>query len=401
MLNGKKGKTMNKKILFVMPHLKTGGIQTAFFNLINEIKNDKNLEIDLFLFDTDDADVLPPEVNVLPVGKLTRLLAVNQKTIESESKFLGFIRLILGAIARFVADHYAYSLVFMFEKKFKGYDAAISFSHSSHQHSLFGGMNEFVISNVEANIKATVLHCDFKSAGLDTLYNCDLYQMFDKVCAVSEGVRSAFLSCVPECREKMYILHNCHDFSKMENLSKEDPVVYDRNVLNILTVARLSEEKGHLRVLDALYRLKEDGFKFCWHVVGGGNEMDKIEKKIEEYNLSRNVKLYGNQNNPYRFYKFADVLLVPSYHEAAPMVFTESEYFGLPVIATKTTSASEFVTDRNIGIVCENSDDGIYKSLEYVFKNPDVLRKIKTFDRQPPSNEAALREFYELIKGEN
>lgn len=391
---------MKKKILFVMPHLKTGGVQSAFLNLINEIKDNKNLEIDLFIFDTDDVDILPPEVNVLPVGKLTRLLTTKQKTIESESRILGILRLLLGGVAKFIADHYAYSFVFMFEKILTGYDAAISFSQSGPQHSLYGGMNEFVMTKVEAKKKITVLHCDFSHTRLDTLYNIDLYQMFDKICAVSEGVKKAFLSRVPECSDKVFVMHNCHDFYKMAELSAIETVEYERSVLNILTIGGVTEEKGHLRALDALYRLKEEGLKFCWHIVGDGEDLEKLKQKTEEYNMTRNVIFYGAQKNPYKFYVNADVLFVPSFYEAAPMVFTESEFFNIPIVATKTTSTDEFVTDRNMGIVCENSENGIYKAFEYIFKNPHIIREIKRFDRPMPNNEMALKEFYEVIQGE-
>lgn len=390
---------MKKKILFVMPNLDKGGIQTAFINLINEIKDDPNLDIDVLIFDTDDAQKLPENINLLPASKGLRLLTTNQKTIEKESRLLGIVRLLLGGIARFVVDHYAYSLVFLTEKTLKGYDVAMSFCQSGKSHSLYGGMNEFVMSKVESKKKATVLHCDYPEAGLDTLYNCDLYQLFDKVCAVSEGVRDAFLSCVPECADNTVIMHNCHDFHKMLYLGNKDTVEYDTSVLNILTVARLSQEKGHLRALDALYQLKEDGLRFVWHVVGDGSEAEAIKEKIEDYNMSRNVVLYGNQENPYRFYKNADVLLVPSHHEAAPMVFGEAEFFNLPIVATKTTSTDELVTDRNIGIVCENSTNGIYKAFEYILKNPQTIKQIKNFDREKISNSQALREFYNIIEG--
>lgn len=392
---------MKKKILFVMPHLKTGGITSSFVNLINAIKDDENLDIDLFIFDTDDVGMLPEGVNILPVKKLTRILTVKQKTIEKESMMLGLVRLVLGGIAKFIADHFAYSLVFMFEKKLKGYDAAISFSQSGGGRSLYGGMNEFVLTKVEADIKATVLHCDYAEAGLDSAYNAELYQLFDRVCAVSEGVKDAFLKCVPECSDNVCVMHNCHDYKKMNELSAQDTVKYDPNVVNILTVGRLSEEKGHLRVIDSLYKLKEDGFRFCWHIVGDGAEAEKIKEIAEEYNMSRNIVLHGATDNPYRFYVNADMLLVPSYHEAAPMVFGEAEYFRLPVLATKTTSTEEFVTDKNLGIVTENSEEGIYKALEYVSKNLQILRQIKNFDREIPDNSKALAEFYRVLEGED
>jgi glycosyltransferase involved in cell wall biosynthesis len=186
----------------------------------------------------------------------------------------------------------------------------------------------------------------------------------------------------------------------MNVLSAENTVIYDPDVINILTVGRLSEEKGHMRVVDALFKLKEDGYKFCWHIVGNGPEAEKLAEIAEEYNMSRNIVLHGDTENPYRYYVNADVLLVPSYHEAAPMVFGEAEYFRLPVLATKTTSTQELVIDKNIGIVTENSDEGILKGLEYVFKNPQILRHIKYYDREIPDNSEALTEFYQLIEGE-
>ena len=391
---------MKKKILFVMPHLKKGDITSSFLNLINTIKNDPDLYIDLFIFDTDDKELIPETVNVLPVKKLTRILTVNQKTIEKESMFLGLVRLAIGGIAKFIADHLAYSLVFMFEKKLKDYDVAISFSQSGGGHSLYGGMNEFVLTKVGAKKKNTVLHCDYGKADLDSPYNTELYQHFDHVCTVSEGVRDVFLKYVPECKETTEVLHNCYDYRKMNTLSAENTVIYDPDVINILTVGRLSAEIGHIRVVDALFKLKEDGFKFCWHIVGDGPEAEKLKAIAEEYNMSRNIVFHGDAENPYRYYVNADVLLVPSYHEAAPMVFGEAEYFRLPVLATKTTSTQELVIDKNIGIVTENSDEGILKGLEYVFKNPQILRHIKYYDREIPDNSKAMAEFYQLIEGE-
>ena len=82
------------------------------------------------------------------------------------------------------------------------------------------------------------------------------------------------------------------------------------------------------------------------------------------------------------------------------MAFLESEFFNLPIIATRTTSTDEFVTDKNLGIVCENSENGLYKAFMYVFENPHIIRRIKHFKRETPSNELALREFYDLIQGD-
>lgn len=389
---------MKKRILFVMPHLRPCGITTAFLNLINEIKNDKRLEIDVFVFDGANIDKLPDEVNALPAKKLTSLLGEDTRISEKKGALLGIMRMIFSAITKFFANHYVYSFAFLFEKTIGEYDVAISFSQSGKPHELCGGMNEFVLTKVEAQKKVTVLHCDYANSGLDTLYNCDLYQLFDKVLAPSEGVIKSLLSRVPECADNVGMLHNCHDFSAMERLSLIDTQEYDRSVLNILTPGPVIKEKGHFRVLDALFSLKEDGLKFCWHVVGDGKALKKLKEKVAEYNLSRNVVFYGKQENPYRFYPNADVVLVPSYYEGASSVFSECEYFGVPVIATKTTSTDELVLEKNLGLVCENSENGIYTVFEYVKNNPHIIREIKRFSRKTPDNELAISEFYELLQ---
>ena len=389
---------MKKRILFVMPHLRPCGVTTAFLNLINEIKDDKSLDIDVFLFDCENIDNLPDGINVLCGKKLTSLLGENSKTTENKGVFLAIMRMLFSGFVRFFANHYVFSFAFLFEKTIGEYDVAISFSQSGKPHELCGGMNEYVLTKVEAQKKVTVIHCDYANAGMDTLYNCDLYQLFDKVLAPSEGVIKSFLSRVPECAENVGLLHNCHDFKNMRKLAYSDIQEYEKSVLNILTFGDVCAEKGYFQALDALYRLKEDGLKFCWHIVGDGKDSKKLKEKVSDANLSRNVIFYGKQENPYRFYPNADVVLVPSYYEGASAVFSECEFFSVPVIATKTSSTDELVLEKNSGIVCENSENGIYTAFEYIGRNPYILREIKRFDRKTLDNELAKSEFYGLLQ---
>ena len=70
------------------------------------------------------------------------------------------------------------------------------------------------------------------------------------------------------------------------------------------------------------------------------------------------------KKNPFPYVAKADVFLLPSFHEAAPMVFGECWALGIPVISTETSSAREMVEENKIGIVCQNSEEGIYKALK-------------------------------------
>lgn len=195
-------------------------------------------------------------------------------------------------------------------------------------------------------------------------------------------------------------MRNCNNIDKITKKSNEDPVTFDKKYLNIITVARPGQEKGHIRVLPGLKMLHDRGFLIKWFLVGVSkkNAPDEFLKKVDENNLDELIVFCGNQDNPYRFMKNADALLVPSIHEAAPMVFDEACILHLPVITTNTVSAIEMVRNSGIGYVCENSEEGIEKALFTITNKKDLLEEYRrnTY-RCKISNSIPLAQFMALI----
>ena len=109
--------------------------------------------------------------------------------------------------------------------------------------------------------------------------------------------------------------------------------------------------------------------------------------------MEDSIFLEGEQLNPYRYVKNADYFLLPSFHEAAPMVFDEALTLGVPILTTKTLSAVELVESRNIGVVCENDEDSIYGMIREAAENPPKLNNdIK------PQRSVCLNQFAEICK---
>ena len=100
--------------------------------------------------------------------------------------------------------------------------------------------------------------------------------------------------------------------------------------------------------------------------------------------------------------KNADLFLLPSYHEAAPMVFDEAACLGVPILATETTSTDEMITESGSGFVCENSQDGIADGLMKVLKNPDSLVEIKkSLQQRQFTNQDKINKVSEVINGQH
>ena len=220
------------------------------------------------------------------------------------------------------------------------------------------------------------MHCDFGLCGANNEQSRKIYARFDKIVACSEGCRRAFINCMPELAEKTASVRNCNDFEQIRELAK-NAVTYEDGFLNIVTVARLSEEKGIERALAALAVCVAKGYRLRYHIVGSGDQESKLRNIVLEKSLTETVFFYGNQKNPYPYIANADLFLLPSYHEAAPVVFDEAACLGVPVLATQTTSTEEMIMQSGNGFVCENSDVGIQHGLEEILADPQKLNEVR------------------------
>jgi glycosyltransferase involved in cell wall biosynthesis len=266
------------------------------------------------------------------------------------------------------------------------YDVAISYSQPLGDYEFCNFTNEIVLNCVEADKKITFIHCDFGSYGGNTKRNRNLYKKFDRIGAVSNSVGKRLAEIIPEVSEKIRTVYKFCDCGEIERLAMQKPFSYTKETF--VTVARLSGEKGIIRCIPIFSRLKKDGYDFEWHIVGEGPLRNAIEEKIAYYSLKRDIILEGEQLNPYRYIKNADYFFLPSFHEAAPMVFDEAFTLGVPVLTTKTLSAVEMIERRGIGIVCENSEEAIYNMLCRVLSCNEKINITKK-----PDNKICMKQF--------
>jgi len=387
-----------KRVLFVNNNLDTGGVQRSLINLLNLASSDYDITLFLFSKCGEYENCLIPRVKVIEASPILSLLGISQEQAKKKGLFLYGLRAILVIYTKIRNNHLPISLLVATQKKLMGYDTAISFLHNCTENILYGGCNDFVLKRVEAREKISFLHCDFKEYGGNTWQNRKMYEQFDKIAAVSEGCKKSFLEAAPKLGEKTYCVYNCNDFSDYNIKATDNPIVYAKDCLNLITVARLGSEKGILRVIKVINKLNNEGYRVRWHLVGDGPQRKEIEKMVQSLGLTDQIILYGNQKNPYRYIINADALLISSFHEAAPMVINEAKFLGVPVISTNTTSAEEMILENREGFICENSEDGLYLILKFIIDSPEKLLECREFlSKQIYNNEKALSQFKNLI----
>ena len=386
-----------KKIIIVNNNMKVGGVQKSLYNLLWEIRG--QYEVTLCLFSRTGAylENLPPEINVIECGSLFRYLGVSQGECKGLHKLkrggMAFLCRIFGRPALM-------KLLLASQKTLpEEYDCAIAFLHNGRKQNFYGGVQDFVLRRVKAKKKAAFLHCDYGSCGANDPANNRLMAEFDRIAACSDGCRRAFEQILPELNEKCVTVRNCHRFDEIRALAEQEPVTYDSSHIHVITVARLAHEKGIERAILAASKACEAGLPITLHIVGGGAMERQLRELTVEKGLEPNVVFYGEQANPYRYMKNADLFLLTSYHEAAPMVLEEAACLGLPVFTVQTTSSHEMVTERGNGWVCENDQEALNEQLIHVLRDGGLKEMKAGLLRRTVNNTAAVEQFHTLIEG--
>lgn len=384
--------------LVVIDNLHAGGVATSLYNYLKYTQEKQHCDLLVFNEESIDLNRLPHDVTVLKTQKILHVLGKFHSEIKKESFFYTILRLIMIFIARGINGVAARKIIWPFVSRIGDYDFAIAYAQDDGWKSISKGCIDFVVEKVNAKKKAVIVHCDYINFGGYNINQQNMFNKLDFIINVSKSCKSSFDKCFQNLQNKSIVCENFIDIDYVINKSTP-AITYNKEVLTFVSVCRLSEEKGLDRAIRAFGRIKKDGFcRFCWIIVGEGPERLNLETLIYEKNLTNNISLVGIKENPYPYIKNASWFLLPSRHEAAPMVFGESAVLGVPIITTATCSAKEMVEERNLGVVVDNDEDSIYFGLLSII-NRDI-NTLLSVDSNDVNKQAILdyQKFINLIE---
>jgi colanic acid/amylovoran biosynthesis glycosyltransferase len=125
----------------------------------------------------------------------------------------------------------------------------------------------------------------------------------------------------------------------------DQPAVSVPETPRLVCVARLSREKGHVSLLQAVGRLHRAGRALELVLVGDGPMRPQLEVLIETLGIGSCVRFAGWQDGPgvIREIQAARALVLPSFTEGLPVVLMEAMALARPCIATQITGIPELV----------------------------------------------------------
>jgi len=154
------------------------------------------------------------------------------------------------------------------------------------------------------------------------------------------------------------------------------------NTKLILTVASLSKLKGIEYLLHALPKIREN-YNCKLIILGKDRGYKKIlEQTIDKLKINDFVTFNWIDKPKIlaKFYSAANVFVLPSLSEGAPVSIMEALSCGLPVIATKVGGIPKILANQNIGVLVEPANPkALADAIKYVFKNYKKFNACRTY----------------------
>ncbi len=162
-------------------------------------------------------------------------------------------------------------------------------------------------------------------------------------------------------RKKITVLHNFVDAyvrptdDEVLRLRQEMGLVDE---LVIVTVGRMSVEKGHANLLSAIAVLKDrrELPKHRFVLVGDGPEEGNLRRQAAQLGIEDRLVWAGFQKDVAPYYAMATIYALPSMSEGSPNVILEAMAASLPIAATRAGGVPEILENEVTGLLVPTED---------------------------------------------
>lgn len=379
-----------KKITIFSLHLGYGGIEKCVINLANLLSDDYNVEI-ISTYKLEDVPAFDINPNVSVKYLITKYKPNRQEWKESIRK----IRPI-----KFIKETYKAIVVLINRRRktvnaIKNCDSDIIISTRDLFNKWLGmyGKKSSRLIAWEHNHH----HNNFKYAN-KVVESC---KNLDTLVLVSDNLRSFYKK---QMKEKNY---KCKCVFIPNMLDMIPDKVSTLNETRMISVGRLSREKGFIDLVEVYKQYKDKNKDSEWYldIVGNGSERNKVADKIYTYNLNKDVTMHGylKKKELNELFHESSIYVMTSYTESFGIVLIEAMSHGIPCIAfTSAEGANDLITNDYNGYLIPNRDfNKMVEKIEELANNKKLRKELGKNAREfslKYSSDNIKKEWLELLK---
>lgn len=190
------------------------------------------------------------------------------------------------------------------------------------------------------------------------------------IVVVSHAVKNDYMRYIGI--EKIRLIYQ--SVTLCDGIEKTDDLYHDKCFFQCVIVASLNPWKGQLEAIAALSVVIRQGINARLIVVGNGKEcfLKTLQRQVKDCNLEQYVEFIGYVENPMKFIRMADVVLICSRWEGFGRVTVEAMLAGKPVIGTNSGATVELIHDGATGLLYDPGDyNELANKITYLYENPE------------------------------
>jgi len=231
----------------------------------------------------------------------------------------------------------------------------IIYTNANHLNLFFALFKKFMAKKIKVVAReSSVVSSNSKRAKFPVLYNRLLkkyYKRLNYFICQSGYMQQDLIDNYNISKEKTVVINNPAEESVA--------AVNASSQIKLLTVARLSEEKGIDRLIRSVAKLT---IPFTYHIIGDGDQQQALQQLISSLHLEDNVFLEGEKNNPFEGMEDATLFLMGSYYEGFPNTLLEAGALGIPAVAYDAPGGiNEIINNGETGFVVKGNDAAAFK----------------------------------------
>lgn len=327
------------KLFICTPRISVGGMERAYINMLNMSNITKNYEVWAYVGYIKDKEYLKN----IPENVHLHVVCKNKWVTKNKIK----------AVLSMLKDS-------LFMPKF---DKAICFGHNNMFMSL--------LTRRASRDNVIFVHADLDSRTskeLKQMKRTIKFESFKKVVCVSHKAAESFKKHFTN--KNVSVIYNYIDGEKILKEANEEfeDAKSMAGTLSFVNICRQEEKSKKLtRVIYAVHRLVQEGFYFKLYLIGEGPDTAMYKILVDKLELNEYIVFLGQKTNPYPYIKNSSALVFCSIFEGYGIVLDEARVLGIPFISTDVADARA-IAGEGYGIVCDNSEDGIYNGMKQFIK---------------------------------
>jgi glycosyltransferase involved in cell wall biosynthesis len=170
----------------------------------------------------------------------------------------------------------------------------------------------------------------------------------DRIVNISNISLQSLKEIFPELIDKTEIIYNGCDFSRIQQLSMENPnikiPIQSQNI--IIGAGSLDRRKNFELLIRAVSSVIHSGINCFLIIIGQGEFLSELQDIAAQENVKDSILFAGYQQNPYPYFKLSKIVCLSSFSEGLPTVIIEGMSLGKPFVTTPVAGASDELADN-------------------------------------------------------